>query len=86
MEFKTNQDIYDFAQGLMIKYSENGDLQVSQAIFNALNTGMTASEQLGELKIVFEKIKSGWGDPSLDLITDLGQAIEAINKAFRRKR
>ena len=72
----SNQDIYRFALELQRNFNEKSYSKISKAIENAFNSGFTSSEQLGELKIIFQKIKDGWGEPSHDLKITIEQAIE----------
>ena len=84
MEFRSNEDIYQFAKKIALEFKEKGDISLFNDIMNALNYGVTASEQLGELRLVFQHIVAK--DKYYSRKNDIEYAIKAINLAFKNRK
>ena len=82
---QSNEDLYNLVQSLAQHARDLGDEASLQDLEGALLSGMTASEQLGELRSALSRLRARidmrWPEGSLRSVDD---AIEQIDAAFRR--
>jgi len=82
---QSNEDVYKLAQRLAQLARDLGDEASQHDLEGALLSGTTASEELGELKSAFSRLRlridSRWPEGSLRSVDN---AIEQIGRAFRR--
>lgn len=82
--FKSNEDIYIFANELINRAKINGDFKIIDVLERAINRGgFSPSERLGELRIAFKEIQKIIKDEDkICPLDDIRAAINAIDKAF----
>jgi len=84
--FKSNEDIYSFANEIITQAKAQGDVKAVKLLQNAIDRGgFLPSEKLGELRIAFEELDRETKEEYLILLrSDIKAAIHSINEAFKR--
>jgi hypothetical protein len=84
--FKSNEDIYSFANEIITQANARGDVKAVKILQNAIDRGgFLPSERLGELRIAFEELDREMKEEYLILLrSDIRAAIRSINEAFKR--
>jgi len=84
-EFKSNQDIFDYVEEMILIAMDQGDGETVQSLQSALHDNFITSEILGELVIALEGLQSERRKEYLHPYrADISDAIHAIRKAFRK--
>lgn len=84
-EFKSNQDIYDYAEEMILIARDQGDEETVLSLQGALHENFITSEILGELVIALEGLQSERSKEYLHPHhADISDAIHAIRKAFKK--
>lgn len=85
-EFKSNEDIYSFANEIIIQARARGDVKAVKLLQNAIDRGgFLPTERLGELRLAFEELDRETKEEYLILLrSDIKSAIRSINEAFKR--
>jgi hypothetical protein len=82
--FASNQDLYDFTRALADHARQLGDDTIAARLKDALYTGSTASEVLGDLRVALRAIRTEIDDRyPPETGGRLDAAIKAIDQAFR---
>ncbi|MGG8496125.1 glutamine--tRNA ligase/YqeY domain fusion protein [Tenacibaculum sp. TC6] len=72
LEFKPHRELYNWFRDTVFSYSENQyPLQPKQREFSRLNLSYTVMSKRKLMKLVEEKIVSGWDDPRMPTISGL---------------
>jgi hypothetical protein len=85
-EFRFTEDIYSFANELIVEAKAHGDVNSIKLLQNAIDRGgLLPSERLGELRLAFEELNRAINKDYLILLrSDIKAAIRSINMAFKR--
>lgn len=85
-EFKSNEDIYSFANEIIIQARARGDVKAAKLLQNAIDRGgILPTERLGELRLAFKELDRETKEEYLILLrSDIKAAIRSINEAFKR--
>ncbi len=84
-KFKSNQDVYGFAEELIVLGKEHEDEETMLLLQHALQASSMTSEVLGELRFALERIQKGpRREYLIPIRDDLRRAIRAIRKAFNK--
>jgi hypothetical protein len=82
--FKSYQDIYGFTAELINLANRSGDPETARLLHDALRNNFTASEILGDLRIVLKRLSQEKGKAYLAPFRgDIKGLIHAVNKALR---
>ena len=85
-DFNSSQDLYQFVIELAEAARLRQNDEVAEALEDALKAGMTASDQLGEIRMVMRSTKhifSGKEYPHHYSI-EIEMALKELDRAFRR--
>lgn len=84
-EFKSNQDIFDFAEEIISIARDHGDGDTVLSLQGALHENFITSEILGELVVTLEGLQLERTKEYLHPHrTDISDAVHAIRKAFNK--
>lgn len=85
-EFRFTEDIYSFANELIVEAKAHGDIDSIELLQNAIDRGgLLPSERLGELRLAFEELNRAINKDYLILLrSDIKAAIRSINIAIKR--
>ena len=85
-EFRFTEDIYSFANELIVEAKAHGDVNSIKLLQNAIDRGgLLPSERLGELRLALEELNRAQNKDYLILMrSDIRAAIRSINMAFKR--
>ena len=84
-EFGSNQEIYQFVLDLAKEARLRNQERIALALEESLQAGMTASEQLGEVRKVLTLVKPLFSGSEYqdDLREDIDVALNELDRAFK---
>ncbi len=84
-QFNSNEDVYTFVKKLINIAIEIKDIESANLLTSAFDSGgVTASEQLGEIRIALSSINTHDMEYPNEVVELISAAIRAIDSSFKR--